>query len=101
MCVYARLCLEARQHVSHTALLALSACALSLHNAALPPHAQVEEGLNPLDADTFQQFPLVSTFAFNYPPELVGLMAAHAAHMLTSNKALVEGMMPAPPPRQM
>ncbi|PNW75616.1 hypothetical protein CHLRE_12g534050v5 [Chlamydomonas reinhardtii] len=72
-----------------------------LHHDRTSFAAKVEEGLNPLDADTFQQFPLVSTFAFNYPPELVGLMAAHAAHMLTSNKALVEGMMPAPPPRQM
>ncbi|GIL60744.1 hypothetical protein Vafri_15276 [Volvox africanus] len=57
--------------------------------------AKVEEALNPLDADTLREFPHVSTFAMNYKPQLVNLMANHAAHMLMSSKSAVHGMVAA------
>ncbi|GIL88755.1 hypothetical protein Vretimale_17198 [Volvox reticuliferus] len=57
--------------------------------------AKVDEALNPLNADTLREFPHVSTFAMNYKPHLVNLMANHAAHMLMTSKSAVHGMVAA------
>ncbi|GFR42973.1 hypothetical protein Agub_g3972 [Astrephomene gubernaculifera] len=54
---------------------------------------KLKEGLNPFDADTLREFPLVSTFAMDYTPELVGLMTNHAAYMLVKNKEAILEML--------
>ncbi len=55
-------------------------------------YLQLVESFNPLDADTFREFPHVSTFAMNYTPQLVGLMAAHGAGMLVGCREEVRRM---------
>ncbi|GLC46205.1 hypothetical protein PLESTB_001535000 [Pleodorina starrii] len=56
---------------------------------------KVEEALNPLDADTLREFPHVSTFAMNYTPQLVSLMAHHAANMIMGSQAALQGLLSA------
>ncbi|KXZ51366.1 hypothetical protein GPECTOR_13g855 [Gonium pectorale] len=51
------------------------------------------EKLNPFDAVSFNEFPMYSAMALNYPPELVGLMSNHAAHMLVRCREAVESML--------
>jgi hypothetical protein len=73
-----------------------TAAALKAHRAKANDRASIDaEKRNPFDVTTLASFPMVSTFAMDWPPELVSLMQQQASWIVHKAKKELQAMLKA------